>query len=113
MQLEILSLPGPVVSMAGYKKAIAITVHLGLGLPGNQSIGITILTIGEKNHKLPYYSHLPLAPKSILSWIGFTDQGTVRFCFQLQILRKYKLLHLGYIINICTEIISFLALSNG
>ena len=78
MQLEILSLPGPVVSMAGYKKEIAITVHLGLGLPGNQSIGITILTLGEKNHKLPSYTHLPLAPKSILSWIGFTDQGTVR-----------------------------------
>ena len=76
IQLEVLSLPGPVVSLAGYKKEIAITVHLGLGLPGNQSIGIAILTVGEKNHQLPYYSHLPLAPKSILSWIGFTDQGT-------------------------------------
>ena len=65
------------VSLAGYKKQIAITVHLGLGLPGNQLIGIAILNIGEKSHPLPNYSHLPLAPKSILSWIGFTDQGTV------------------------------------
>ena len=65
------------VSLAGYKKQIAITVHLGLGLPGNQLIGIAILNIGERSHPLPNYSHLPLAPKSILSWIGFTDQGTV------------------------------------
>ena len=76
MQLEIISLPGPVVALAGYKKEIIISVQIGMPLPGNQAIGIQILTVGGKRHRISNISLLPLAPKSTLSWIGFTDQGT-------------------------------------
>ena len=31
---------------------------------------------GKRRHRLPGFVHLPLAPKSMLSWMGFTDQGT-------------------------------------
>ena len=78
MQLDILSLPGPVVALSGSGKEIAIAVHMGMALPGNQAIGISLLTIGGKRHRNANFTLLPLAPKSLLSWIGFTDLGTVR-----------------------------------
>jgi chromosome transmission fidelity protein 4 len=77
IQREILSLPGPVVALAGCGKQIFIAVHMGMALPGNQAIGIAILTVGERRHRNSSFTLLPLAPKSMLSWIGFTDQGTV------------------------------------
>ena len=78
VQLEVLSLPGPVVALAGCKKEIAVAVHMGMPLPGNQAIGIAVLNVGGKIHRNTSFTPLPLAPKSLLSWIGFTDQGTVR-----------------------------------
>ena len=79
VQLEVLSLPGPVVALAGCKKEIAIAVHMGMPLPGNQAISIAVLTVGGKKHRNHSFTALPLAPKSLLTWIGFTDQGTVRY----------------------------------
>ena len=84
MQRQVLSLPGPVVALAGHGKEIAVAVHISMPLPGNQAIGIAIFSVGGRKHRLPTFTPLPLAPKSLLSWIGFTDQGTVRNCSGLK-----------------------------
>ncbi len=75
MQKEVLSLPGPVVALSGYENKLMVTVHLSMPLPGNQCIGTAIFNVADMNHSMPNFSLLPLAPKSILSWQGFTDEG--------------------------------------
>ena len=77
MQREVLSLPGPIVALSGFKNTIMVTCHVGMGLPGNQCIGTVILNIGSLEHTLPKFDLLPLAPNSKLAWQGFTDEGTV------------------------------------
>ena len=81
MQREVLTLPGPVVALSGFKDKLMASVHLAMPLPGNQSIGTAIFSIGqdEQQHDHPNFSPLPLAPSSYLAWQGFTDEGVVRF----------------------------------
>lgn len=78
MQREIISLPGPVVALSGFGSKIMITIHIGMPLPGNQSIGVCVLNIGSNSSaEMASFAPLPLAPKSFLAWQGFTDEGTV------------------------------------
>ena len=76
MQREVLTLPGPVVALSGYKNKIMITVHSGMPLPGNQSISFAVFNIGSENHQVPDFKPLAMAPKAALAWQGFTDEGT-------------------------------------
>ena len=52
MQREVLTLPGPVVALSGFKNKIMASVHLAMPLPGNQSIG--------KKHALKKYVQFAL-----------------------------------------------------
>ena len=79
MQREVLTLPGPVVALSGFKDKLMASVHLAMPLPGNQSIGTAIFSIGHDEHDQPNFFPLPLAPSSYLAWQGFTDEGVVRF----------------------------------
>jgi chromosome transmission fidelity protein 4 len=76
MQREVIALPGPIVALSGYRNKIAVTVHMGMPLPGNQNIAIAVFSIGGETHDLPTFNPLPLAPRAFLSWLGFTDEGT-------------------------------------
>ena len=78
MQREVLSLPGPVVALAGWADRLMVAVHAaGTPLPGNQAISVAILNVlGDKRrHPCPNFEPLPLAPRSYLSWLGFSDEG--------------------------------------
>ena len=50
MQREVLSLPGPVVALAGQGPYLSVAVHLGMPLPGNQNIGVAVFNVGAGNH---------------------------------------------------------------
>ena len=76
MQKEVLSLPGPIVALSGYKNKIMITVHSGMPIPGNQKISFAVFNIDDQDHQVPNYQALALAPKAVLAWQGFTDEGT-------------------------------------
>ena len=78
MQREVLSLPGPIVALSGWGDRLIVAVHAaGTPLPGNQAISVAILNVlGDKRrHPCPNYLPLPLAPRSYLSWLGFSDEG--------------------------------------
>ena len=76
MQREVLSLPGPVVALAGWGDRLMVAVHgAGAPLPGNQAISVAVLNVlGDKRKNLDFQP-LPLAPRSYLSWMGFSDEG--------------------------------------
>jgi chromosome transmission fidelity protein 4 len=78
-QREVLSLPGPVVALAGQGSLLVVAVHLSLPLPGNQSIGVAVFNMSGKTsaHLIPAFQPIPLSPKSTLAWIGLTDENNV------------------------------------
>ena len=77
MQRNVFSLPGPVVAMAGHADKLLVVVHGGTPLPGDQNMSYTILnpSEGDSRRMSAPYRPLPLAPRSELDWVGFSDEG--------------------------------------
>lgn len=74
-QREVISLPGPVVTMNGHKNDLLVAYHSGIGVPGDQCMNLSIIQIRGMN----LYSrtvNLPLSPSSELMWLGMTDHGS-------------------------------------
>ncbi len=93
LQKEILSLPGPAVALAGKGSKLLVSVHLGMPLVGNQNIGFTVLDITSSSLKsdvvIPFQP-VSLAPKSVLSWLGFSDEGCPALADSSGQVRLYK-----------------------
>lgn len=77
IQLEIFSIPGPVVCMIAYNKTLAIIYHQGFGIPGDQNLMMMLYSINCKKQLFLNPIPLSLSPMSMLFWAGFTDEGTV------------------------------------
>ena len=58
-----------------FQDKLLVSVTIGMPLPGNQCIGTAVLDVTNHQHDIPNFNPLPLAPRSILSWQGFTDEG--------------------------------------
>ncbi|XP_030855672.1 WD repeat and HMG-box DNA-binding protein 1 isoform X2 [Strongylocentrotus purpuratus] len=76
IQREIFSLPGPIISMAAHGDKLLVAYHAGIGVPGDQCIGVKLLTVFQKKPELAFEGQLPMSPKTTLAWIGFTAEGT-------------------------------------
>ena len=78
VQREVLSLPGPVLTLSGHGDRLMVAVHTGAPLLGNQTVSFAIFNVlgSKKKHLSPNYQPLPMAPNSELSWMGFSDEGT-------------------------------------
>uniref|UniRef100_A0A671VRS7 WD repeat and HMG-box DNA-binding protein 1 n=1 Tax=Sparus aurata TaxID=8175 RepID=A0A671VRS7_SPAAU len=79
VQREIISLPGPVVCLAGHGEQLLIIYHRGTGFDGEQALGVQLLQFGRRKRQLINCEPLPLSRKSHLSWLGFTAEGTPCF----------------------------------
>ncbi|KAK2174448.1 hypothetical protein NP493_801g02049 [Ridgeia piscesae] len=76
VQREIFSLPGPVVTMAAFGSQLMVVYHSGLGLPGDQCLGVHLLQMTSRRKALIHGGQLPISPKSTLTWLGFSAEGT-------------------------------------
>ncbi|MED6248168.1 WD repeat and HMG-box DNA binding-domain containing protein 1 [Ataeniobius toweri] len=76
VQREIFSVSGPVVCMAGHGEQLLVVYHRAMGFDGEQALGVQLLQFGRKKRQLINGEPLPLSPKSYLSWLGFTAEGT-------------------------------------
>nr|XP_020480838.1 WD repeat and HMG-box DNA-binding protein 1 isoform X2 [Monopterus albus] len=76
LQREIVSLPGPVVCLAGHGQQLLIVYHRATGFDGEQSLGVQLLQFGRRKKQIINGEPLPLSQKSYLSWLGFTAEGT-------------------------------------
>uniref|UniRef100_T1IPQ7 Uncharacterized protein n=1 Tax=Strigamia maritima TaxID=126957 RepID=T1IPQ7_STRMM len=74
VQLDTISLPGPVVSMNGHHEYLIVAYHLGAGLPGEQCLATLLLTVLTRKILFSNVS-LSLSPQSTLMWIGFSEYG--------------------------------------
>jgi hypothetical protein len=57
MQRDVISLPGPIVTLAGWGDRILVAVHVGMPLQGNQAIEFAVLNVlgDKKKHMCPDY----------------------------------------------------------
>ncbi|XP_014662660.1 PREDICTED: WD repeat and HMG-box DNA-binding protein 1-like isoform X2 [Priapulus caudatus] len=76
LQREIFSIPGPVVCMAGHSNQLIVVFHLGTGVPGDQCLGVTLMHLDKTVSPVLDALRLPISPKSRLSWLGFSSEGT-------------------------------------
>ncbi|KAK6618989.1 hypothetical protein RUM44_003370 [Polyplax serrata] len=74
-QKQVLALAGPIVAMSGYEKKLFVTYHAGVFESQNINFGIYEVS-GIYVRTMTPLQPLPLSPKSLLKWIGFTDEGT-------------------------------------
>ncbi|XP_053408161.1 WD repeat and HMG-box DNA-binding protein 1-like isoform X2 [Mercenaria mercenaria] len=75
VQKEIFALPGPVVCMSGHQNQLIVVYHRGMGIPGEQCLGVTLLDVREWKRDI-HGEPLPLSSKSTLVWAGFSAEGT-------------------------------------
>lgn len=73
IQLFILSLNGPIVTMVGHANCLAIVYHDGIPLPGHQNLGVIMMDIVKR--KETYRGKAVISPRSKLTWIGYSDVG--------------------------------------
>ncbi|XP_048732901.2 WD repeat and HMG-box DNA-binding protein 1-like [Ostrea edulis] len=74
LQKDIFSIPGPIVCLSAHTNQLLIVYHRGMGLPGDQCLGVHLMTVEgatQINHQ-----PLPLSSHSTLTWIGFSAEGT-------------------------------------
>ncbi|KAK7103194.1 WD repeat and HMG-box DNA-binding protein 1-like [Littorina saxatilis] len=75
VQRSTFTLPGPVVCLTAHRQHLMAVYHAGMGLPGDQNLACRMLNVkGQK--RASEETRLPLSPKSILSWAGFSAEGT-------------------------------------
>ncbi|CAL1538540.1 unnamed protein product [Lymnaea stagnalis] len=83
LQRQIFSLPGCVVALAAHGNQLLALYHKGMGLPGDQHMGVFVMQVqGSSKKVLVNGDSLPLTPGSKLSWIGiylnsFSEEGGI------------------------------------
>lgn len=74
LQTSVLSLEGPVVTMAGHQELLAVVTHAGSPFScGQQVINFIVFNVSERTKVME--GRLPLSPGSHLAWLGFSDTG--------------------------------------
>ncbi|KAK0058514.1 WD repeat and HMG-box DNA-binding protein 1 isoform X4 [Biomphalaria pfeifferi] len=78
LQRQVFSIPGNVVALASHGNQLVVVYHKGMGLPGDQHLGVSVICVHGRSRKMLINGDsLPLSPKSKLSWIGFSEEGSV------------------------------------
>ncbi|KAJ7538304.1 hypothetical protein O6H91_11G042800 [Diphasiastrum complanatum] len=89
LQKFLLSLTGPVVSMAGYQQQLAVVTHSSNPLhSGDQVMDFAIFDVNERARKIT--GRLPLSPGALLSWLGFSEAGILSSYDSKGVLRMYS-----------------------
>ncbi|XP_055956796.1 WD repeat and HMG-box DNA-binding protein 1 [Patella vulgata] len=76
LQQDTFIIPGPIVSMAAKNNKLILVYHRGMGIPGEQLLGVSLLTVGSRKRTIFNDIPLPISPKTTLTWIGFSEEGT-------------------------------------
>ena len=76
VQRFVFSLAGPVVSLAGDGDHLAVVTHASNPLPSGDQV-LDFLLLNVRNQKRLLAGRLPLSPDSTLTWLGFTESGSL------------------------------------
>ncbi|XP_060519101.1 WD repeat and HMG-box DNA-binding protein 1 [Cylas formicarius] len=87
-QRAVVSIPGPIVSMAAFKTTLLVAYHFGGIRNNDQCINIKLITV-DKSSVISKDLGASLGPESTLSWLGFSDAGTPAMVDSLGMLNLY------------------------
>jgi chromosome transmission fidelity protein 4 len=76
VQRMLFSLPGDVVTMAGDGDALAIVYHVAAP-DGGGSQRLALQRYSVSARETTWRGALPLSPRSVLTWLGFAESGTI------------------------------------
>ncbi|XP_071962820.1 WD repeat and HMG-box DNA-binding protein 1-like [Antedon mediterranea] len=76
VQLGMFAIPGPIVTISGHGNQLIVVYHMGTGVPGDQCLGVKLLHLRGKKRQVITGEMLPITPKSTLTWLGFSEEGT-------------------------------------
>ncbi|CAM0950745.1 unnamed protein product [Alopecurus aequalis] len=89
LQMHIISVSGPVVTVAGHGDQLAIVTHASDCLPsGDQVLDVKVFNISEGAQSMS--GRLVLTPSSQLSWFGFSETGLLSSYDSKGILRVFS-----------------------
>lgn len=93
MQSYVLTMPGPILSLAAHEKQLMIIYHNGTGQRDEQNLAMQVDYIDLINNELkPMLTGVGVAlgRRAPLSWCGFSDEGTPCTYDHLGMVRMYK-----------------------
>lgn len=89
-QREIISIPGPVLALAGHEDRIMVVYHSAP--PGTLQQHLSAMLIQTSGMQLrTQHLVVPLTPERRLTWLGFSDCGSPVFSDSMGLLQLYSL----------------------
>lgn len=74
-QREVITVPGPILSLAAHEEQIIVVYHTGCNFNNEQNLAMMIIDCFGYNLKCKE-TKVPLTPKSKLTWLGFSNCGS-------------------------------------
>ena len=70
LQREVVSIPGKPVSLASHNRTLMVVYHKGMGMPGDQFMGVSVIKVCKGSKVTVKDETLPLSQGSRLAWLG-------------------------------------------
>lgn len=89
-QREVLSISGPVITVAGHSDSIMVAYHSASPTGDDQHISLLLVQaigLSLRCREVP----LPLSPGTKLRWLGYSDRGSPVFCDSMGMVRMMNL----------------------
>ncbi|CAM6122605.1 unnamed protein product [Calypogeia fissa] len=89
LQKYVLSLAGPVVTMTSHQELLAVVTHTSDPLEGGEQVmEFKVFDVSKRQHVVS--GVLPLTPGAKLTWLGFSETGTLSSFDSKGVLRMYS-----------------------
>ena len=76
--------------MVGYENFLAIIYHAGPAFLGSQSMRVKIINMTTRDYRILIDAECPASPASLLTWVGFSEEGQLCTFDTYGILRSFS-----------------------
>ncbi|KAH8402342.1 hypothetical protein KR009_011435 [Drosophila setifemur] len=88
-QRGVLSIPGPVVALAGHEHSLMLVYHSTAPSQTQQHLAAMLVTLNGLSLRLEHLP-VPLTPGRQLSWLGFSDTGSPSIADNMGMVQLYR-----------------------
>ncbi|XP_068145045.1 WD repeat and HMG-box DNA-binding protein 1 [Drosophila tropicalis] len=88
-QREILTIPGPVVSLSGHENSLMLVYHSSSPSPTQQYLSAMLVNINGLSLRVEHLP-VPLTPGRQLSWLGYSDVGSPAIADNMGLIQLYR-----------------------
>ncbi|XP_033247150.1 WD repeat and HMG-box DNA-binding protein 1 [Drosophila miranda] len=88
-QREVLSIPGPVVALAGHEHSLMLVYHSSAPSQTQQHLSAMLVTINGLSLRLEHLP-VPLTPGRQIAWLGFSETGSPSMADHMGLLQLYR-----------------------